>query len=146
METTRLHPPLPILPPRVARHDVNVMGYDIAEGTRVYVNVYAIMRDPKVWDNPETFLPERFLESSIDFVRHNFELLTFGAGRRSCPGRVFAMAIDHKVLATVLYKFDWSLPHGVMPKDVDMNETCGIANHKKIPLLALGKPASIAGE
>ncbi|KAL7589549.1 hypothetical protein Lser_V15G41166 [Lactuca serriola] len=145
METTRLHPPLPILPPRVARHDVNVMGYDIAEGTRVYVNVYAIMRDPKVWEKAEVFLPERFLESSIDFVRHNFELLTFGAGRRGCPGRVFAMAINEKVLATVLSKFDWSLPQGVTPKDVDMNETFGLANHRKIPLLALGKPVPMNG-
>ncbi|CAI9282030.1 unnamed protein product [Lactuca saligna] len=143
METTRLHPPLPILPPRVARHDVKVMGYDIAEGTRVYVNVYAIMRDPKVWENAETFLPERFLESSIDFVRHNYELLTFGAGRRSCPGRVFAMAINEKVLATVLSKFDWSLPQGVMPKDVNMDETVGLANHRMVPILAHGKPVSI---
>ncbi|KAL4574056.1 hypothetical protein LXL04_020878 [Taraxacum kok-saghyz] len=143
METTRLHPPLPILPPRVARHDVEVMGYDIAEGTRVYVNVYAIMRDPKVWDKPEMFLPERFMESSIDFVRHNFELLTFGAGRRGCPGRAFAMAINEKVMATVLSRFDWSLPQGVKPKDVDMNETFGLANHRKVPLLALGKPVAI---
>ncbi|KAL4585451.1 hypothetical protein LXL04_010072 [Taraxacum kok-saghyz] len=146
METTRLHPPLPILPPRVARHDAEVMGYHIAEGTRVYVNVYAIMRDPKVWENPESFLPERFLDSSIDFVRHNFELLTFGAGRRGCPGRVFAMAINEKVMATVLSRFDWSLPSGVRPKDVDMNETFGLANHRKVPLLALGKPVTIGGK
>ncbi|KAL4582834.1 hypothetical protein LXL04_007395 [Taraxacum kok-saghyz] len=146
METTRLHPPLTILPPRVARYDVNVKGYDIDEGTRVYVNVYAIMRDPKVWEKPEMFIPERFLESSIDFVRHEFKLLPFGAGRRSCPGRVFAMAIIEKVLATVLCKFDWSLPLGVKPEDVDMTETCGVANHKKVPLLAHGKPDSIDGK
>ncbi|KAJ9567751.1 hypothetical protein OSB04_003717 [Centaurea solstitialis] len=142
MEATRLHPPLPILPPRVARHDVKVMGYDIAEGTRVYVNVYAIMRDPKVWDKPDSFLPERFLDSSIDFVKHNFELLTFGAGRRGCPGRIFAMAINEKVLATILNKFDWSLPNGVKREDVDMKETFGLANHRKVPLLAVGKPFS----
>ncbi|KAI3758705.1 hypothetical protein L6452_06276 [Arctium lappa] len=142
MESTRLHPPLPILPPRVARQDVKVMGYDIAEGTRVYVSVYAIMRDPKVWDKPDTFLPERFLDSSIDFVKHNFELLPFGAGRRGCPGRVFAMAITEKVLATILDRFDWSLPHGVKKEDVDMKETFGLANHRKVPLLAVGKPFS----
>ncbi|CAI9299499.1 unnamed protein product [Lactuca saligna] len=119
------------------------MGYDIAEGTRVYVNVYEIMRDSKVWDQADTFLPERFVESSIDFVRHNFELLPFGAGRRSCPGRVFAMAIIEKVLATVLCNFDWSLPHGVNPEDVDMTERCGVANHKKVPLLAHEKPIHI---
>ncbi|KAI3499159.1 hypothetical protein L1887_34955 [Cichorium endivia] len=143
MEATRLHPPLPVLPPRVARHDANVMGYDIAEGTRVYVNVYAIMRDPKVWDKAETFIPERFLDSSIDFVRHNFELLTFGAGRRSCPGRIFAMAINEKVLANVLYRFDWALPQGVRAEDVDMKETFGLANHRKVPLLAVGTPFTL---
>lgn len=143
MEATRLHPPIPILPPRVARHNVEVMGYDIAQGTRVYVNVYAIMRDPKVWSNVETFLPERFLESSTDFVKHNFELLTFGAGRRACPGRIFGLAIVERSLATILSKFDWSLPHGVSSKDVDMDETSGLANHRKVPLLALGKPVSM---
>ncbi|KAJ9567749.1 hypothetical protein OSB04_003715 [Centaurea solstitialis] len=142
METTRLHPPLPVLPPRVARHDVKVMGYDIAEGTRVYVNVYAIMRDPKVWDKADTFLPERFFDLSIDFVKHNFELLTFGAGRRGCPGRIFAMAINEKVLAKILNEFDWSLPSGVKREDVDMKETFGLANHRKVPLLAVGKPVS----
>ncbi|KAI3726588.1 hypothetical protein L1987_66386 [Smallanthus sonchifolius] len=140
MESTRLHPPLPILLPRIARQDVNLMGYDIAKDTRVYVNVYAIMRDPKVWDQPEKFIPERFLESSIDFIKHNFELLPFGAGRRACPGRIYSMAIDEMVLATFLYKFEWSLPQGVKPEDVNMEGTFGLANHKKVPLLVVGKP------
>ncbi|KAL8250757.1 hypothetical protein R6Q59_034450 [Mikania micrantha] len=146
METTRLHPPVPILLPRVARQDVNVMGYDIAEGTRVYVNVYAIMKDPKVWVNPEKFVPERFLDSSTDFIKHNFELLPFGAGRRACPGRIYSMAIDEMVLATFLYKYEWSLPQGVKPEDVDMEGTFGLANHKKVPLLAVAKPITIDGK
>lgn len=142
METMRLHPPVPTLLPRVARHDVNVMGYDIAKGTHVFVNAYAIMRDPKVWENPDKFMPERFLESSVDFIKHNYEFIPFGGGRRGCPGRVYAMAIDEMALATFLYKFDWSLPKGIRPEDVDVQGTFGIANHKKLPLFTIVKPVT----
>ncbi|XP_058193842.1 cytochrome P450 736A117-like [Rhododendron vialii] len=86
-ETLRLHPPIPILVPRESTKDVRVMGYDIAAGTRVITNSWAIGRDPSSWDEPEEFRPERFLNSSVDFRGHDFELIPFGAGRRGCPGK-----------------------------------------------------------
>ena len=81
-ESLRLHSPLPLLIPRELNQDTKVLGYDVASGTRVMINVWAIARDPSLWKNPEEFCPERFLELSIDIRGLHFELTPFGAGRR----------------------------------------------------------------
>ncbi|KAI3785817.1 hypothetical protein L1987_44943 [Smallanthus sonchifolius] len=107
METTRLHPPL-IPFPRVSMQDVTVMGFDIAKGTRVFISVWAIGRDPKLWDRPNDFVPVRFDEGYVDFTMHDFKLLPFGAGRRSCPGRELSLAMVESLLANLLCKFDWA--------------------------------------
>ncbi|XP_030531144.2 cytochrome P450 736A117-like [Rhodamnia argentea] len=133
-ETLRLHPPIPLLIPRESTQDTKVNGYDVAAGTRVIVNAWAIARDPSLWDSPEEFHPKRFLNLSIDFKGHDFELIPFGAGRRGCPGIAFAIAVDELVLANLLHKFDWGLPDGV--EELDMTESTGLTIHKKFPLIA----------
>nr|XP_043635967.1 cytochrome P450 736A117-like [Erigeron canadensis] len=139
-ETLRLHPPLPMLVPNMASKDVKVMGYDIAKGTTIMTNVWAIGRDPKLWDEPEEFRPERFLGSSIDFKGHDFELIPFGAGRRICPGIAFAMATNENLIANLLCKFDWALANGEKAEDLDMSECPGVAVCKSVPLLAVATP------
>ncbi|KAJ6375459.1 hypothetical protein OIU77_000443 [Salix suchowensis] len=98
-ETRRLHPPIPLLIPREASQDVKINGYDIAVGTMVMINAWAIGRDPTTWDQPKEYRPERFLNSSVDFRGNDFQLIPFGAGRRGCPGISFAMAANELVLA-----------------------------------------------
>ncbi|KAG0481359.1 hypothetical protein HPP92_012217 [Vanilla planifolia] len=66
-ETLRLHPPLPLLLPRVNDEGCEVVGYEIPAGTTVIVNAWAIGRDPKHWQDPESFRPERFEDNSMDF-------------------------------------------------------------------------------
>ncbi|KAG5010581.1 hypothetical protein JHK87_019096 [Glycine soja] len=83
-ESLRLHPPIPLMVPRKCMEDIKVKDYDIAAGTVVLVNAWAIARDPSSWDQPLVFTPERFLRSSIDFKGHDFELIPFGARRRGC--------------------------------------------------------------
>ncbi|KAK9072995.1 hypothetical protein SSX86_007317 [Deinandra increscens subsp. villosa] len=131
-EALRLHTPLPLLVPRESTEDVKLLGYDILSGTQVLVNAWAIARDPSVWEEPEEFRPERFLNSSIDYKGFHFELLPFGAGRRGCPGIQFAMNVNELVLANLVYKFDL---HLVGEGDMDMSETNGITVHKKHPIL-----------
>ncbi|XP_060204536.1 cytochrome P450 736A117-like [Lycium barbarum] len=139
-ETLRLHPPIPLLVPRQARQDVMVMGYDVAAGTMVITNCWAIGRDPAIWDDAVEFKPERFLNSSIDFKGYDFGLIPFGAGRRGCPGISFAMAVNELVLANVVRDFDWELPNGTKGDDLDMTECTGLTIHRKVPLFAVATP------
>ncbi|CAL5441200.1 unnamed protein product [Camellia sinensis] len=141
-ESLRMHPPTPLLVPRESIQDAKVMGYDIIAGTQVLVNAWAIARDPLLWEDPEEFRPERFLNSSIDFKGHNFEFIPFGAGRRGCPGILFAMNVNELALASVVHKFNLSLPDGASGEDLDMTEVAGLTIHKKNPLIVVPTPYS----
>ena len=130
-ETLRVHPVVPMLLPRECRESCKVMGYDIPKGATVFVNVWAINRDPKYWDDAETFKPDRFEDGKVDFKGTDFEFTPFGAGRRMCPGMAFAQASMELVLAALLYHFDWELPSGLGPSQVDMTEEMGITARRK---------------
>ncbi|KAD2805910.1 hypothetical protein R6Q59_029076 [Mikania micrantha] len=142
-ETMRLYPPAPLLVPRETRKDAIVNGYEIKQKTLVYVNAWAIGRDPKSWDKPELFLPERFLgrcdiDIDINFKgNHNdFELIPFGAGRRICPGMSTGDVMLEVLLANFLYMFDWGLPKDEV---IDFDTKPGITMHKRNQLCLLPK-------
>lgn len=139
-ETLRLHTPLPLLIPRESTQYVKLLGYDIAQGTQVMINAWAIARDPSIWEEPEKFKPERFLNSSIDYKGLHFEFLPFGAGRRGCPGIQFAIVINELTLANIVYKYDLALPNEGRPEELDMSEVSGLTFHKKSPLLVVATP------
>ncbi|KAH9784300.1 cytochrome P450 83B1 [Citrus sinensis] len=128
-ETMRLQPTVPLLLPREAIQKCIVEGYEIPAKTRVFVNAWAIGRDPEAWQNPEEFYPERFVDSCIDFKGQNFELIPFGAGRRICPGLNMGIVTVELALANLLYKFDWEMPPGLKSHDFDVLP--GLAMHKK---------------
>ncbi|XP_056696953.1 desmethyl-deoxy-podophyllotoxin synthase-like [Spinacia oleracea] len=133
-ETLRLHPPFPCLIPRESMDRCEIKGYIIPPKTRIFINAWAIGRDSEYWEDPEKFNPERFEDSSIDYKGTHFELIPFGAGRRICPGMGLGIATIELVLAMLLYHFDWELPYGSKPKDLDMDETFGIVGRKKVDL------------
>nr|ABC69421.1 CYP71D20v2 [Nicotiana tabacum] len=130
-ETLRLHPPSPLLVPRECREDTDINGYTIPAKTKVMVNVWALGRDPKYWDDAESFKPERFEQCSVDIFGNNFEFLPFGGGRRICPGMSFGLANLYLPLAQLLYHFDWKLPTGIKPRDLDLTELSGITIARK---------------
>ncbi|CAO2145916.1 unnamed protein product [Urochloa humidicola] len=134
-EALRLHTPGPLLVPRMCREACQVMGYDILKGTVVFVNVWAICRDPKYWDDPEEFKPERFENNNLDYKGTNYEFLPFGAGRRICPGMNLGVGNIELALASLLYHFDWKLPNGIEPKDVDVSEEASLSGSKKTSLI-----------
>ena len=135
-ETLRLHPPVPLLIPRETMSRFKINGYDIYPKMLLQVNVWAIGRDPKYWKNPEEFIPERFIDSPIDNKGQHFQLLSFGAGRRGCPGIYMATTTMELALANLLYFFDWKLPYGMKEEDINMEELVGLCltTNKKTPL------------
>ncbi|XP_027173889.1 cytochrome P450 76A1-like [Coffea eugenioides] len=125
-ETLRLHPPIPLLVPRKATQDTNFMGYNVPKGTQLFVNVWAIGRDPECCEIPDTFRPERFLNSNIDFKGNHFELIPFGAGRRMCAGVPLAYRMLHLVLGSLVHEFDWDVHNSVADDLRDTKERMGV--------------------
>ncbi|KAL9261971.1 Cytochrome P450 71A9-like protein [Drosera capensis] len=138
-ETFRLHPPLPIIM-RETIADCKLQGYEIPARTMVFINAKVMGRDPSTWEDPDSFKPERFLSSLIDFRGHDPELIPFGIGRRGCPAPNLATPLMELALANLLYRFHWSLPQGMSPEDIDMAEGVGLATHKKVPLTLVANP------
>ncbi|GAB4840820.1 hypothetical protein Ancab_039655 [Ancistrocladus abbreviatus] len=132
-ETLRLYPPGPLGLPHEATEDCYVLGYHVPKGTCLFVNIWKLHRDPRIWEAPEEFKPERFLTSKANFdvFGHNFEFIPFGSGRRSCPGITMALQVLHLTIARLVQGFNLSKPTN-MP--VDMNEGRSLILCKASPL------------
>lgn len=85
-ESLRLYPSADIIS-RVTGEDVKLQSYVVPAGTTVFLNIYAVHRDPNFWPNPEVFDPDRFL-SERTRNRHSFSYIPFSAGPRNCLGKL----------------------------------------------------------
>ncbi|KAL5545523.1 hypothetical protein UlMin_005210 [Ulmus minor] len=139
-ETLRLHPPGPIIM-RESYEKCTVNGYNIPEHTKLFVNVWAIGRDPNHWENPLEFKPERFLaeegsgKSRLDVRGQQFHFLPFGSGRRGCPGTSLALQIVQTSLAAMIQCFEWKIDGG--NGSVDMEEGAGVSLPMAHPLICV---------
>nr|XP_043614144.1 labd-13Z-ene-9,15,16-triol synthase, chloroplastic-like [Erigeron canadensis] len=133
-ETIRLHPVLPFLLPRSPSQDCIVGGYTIPMGCTIFLNVWSIHRDPRYWDKPLDFNPDRFLTDKCDYNGNNLKFFPFGSGRRICAGIPLAERMQMLILASLLHSFDWSLPTG---EEHDLSEKFGITLRKRKPLMAI---------
>ncbi|KAF7810152.1 geraniol 8-hydroxylase-like [Senna tora] len=137
-ETLRLHPALPLLVPHCPSESCTVGGYTIPEGSRVFVNVWAIQRDPTIWDRPLEFDPSRFLDDGKwDYSGSDLNYFPFGSGRRICAGIAMAERMFLYSVATLVHSFDWKMPQ---EQKLDVSEKFGIVLKKKIPLAAIPTP------
>ncbi|PKI59534.1 hypothetical protein CRG98_020062 [Punica granatum] len=138
-ESLRLHPALPLMVPHCPSEDTVVGGFTIPKGSRVFVNVWAIHRDPNLWENPSEFEPERFLNRNRtgDYSGNDFTYFPFGSGRRICAGVAMAERMALYSLATLFHSFDWKLPQG---ENMDLSEQFGIVLKKKVSLTAIPMP------
>nr|AGK82831.1 cytochrome P450-2 [Solanum habrochaites] len=149
-ETLRLHPPGPLASPRESIEEIAINGYVIPKKTIALMNLYAMGRDPEYWHDPEKFMPDRFnnyVDNDVDDVKMikgssnvPMEFLAFGFGKRVCPGMLFATATSELTLARLLYHFDWKLPNGMNPEDLDMTESFGAAATMKNNLYLVATP------
>ncbi|XP_071933904.1 probable (S)-N-methylcoclaurine 3'-hydroxylase isozyme 2 [Coffea arabica] len=108
--------------PHCAVQSCKVRDYDVPRSSLVLVNVHAIGRDPKTWEDPLGFKPERFLGKNLDVKGTHYELLPFGGGRRICIGIPLALKQIQLILASLVYAFEWSLPLGMDPIELDMSD------------------------
>ncbi|KAM5571876.1 hypothetical protein ABKV19_012115 [Rosa sericea] len=76
-ETFRLHPPAPLLVPRLSTHEVKINGYSIKANTQVLVHAWHIGRDTESYSNPEEFEPERFLIHNVRYRLQRKRLPTY---------------------------------------------------------------------
>ncbi|KAK3446794.1 hypothetical protein EUGRSUZ_A02421 [Eucalyptus grandis] len=109
-ETLRLHNPGPMLR-RKCNSDCEINGYDIKAGTNILVNAYAIMHDPGTWEDPDEFVPERFMagdrdDHHMELKGQDFHFLPFGSGRRACIGAAHATIVMHTTIGGLIQCFD----------------------------------------
>lgn len=143
MESMRLHPPSPLLMPHEAMAEgAQVGGFAVPKGAMVIINLCAVMRDPAAWSQPDKFMPERFVGvDDMDFrVKDRFEFMPFGAGRRACPGMPMATRVVTLVLASLLHRFEWRLPQGMQPCDVDVRDRYRTSLNMVTPLKVVPVP------
>ncbi|KAK3211907.1 hypothetical protein Dsin_016613 [Dipteronia sinensis] len=135
-ETFRIHPVVPFLI-HESREDCTVNGFHIPNKSRIFINTWAIGRDQNTWNDPEKFFPERFMESNIDLRGHDFELIPFGSGRRSCPGMQLGLIMVRLVLAQLMHCFNWELPDSMVATELDMTEQFGVVMSRTKHLCAI---------
>ncbi|CAK7330753.1 unnamed protein product [Dovyalis caffra] len=142
-EGLRLHPPVPIMR-RLCRNSCKIGGFDLPEETAVLVNLYSILRDPEVWDNPDEFCPERFLVSTLEQESgeetkrgQNSGFVPFGGGRRMCPGSNLAFSLMNTTVAAMVQCFDWKIGTDGDVTKVNMKEKSGMTMQMAHPLVCL---------
>ncbi|KAM7264764.1 hypothetical protein ACFE04_002447 [Oxalis oulophora] len=144
-ETFRLHPAIPLLL-RKAVEPCEVNGYKIPVGTLLFVNVWAMGRDPKIWENPMEFNPDRFLKSgdsgNVDVKGQNFQYLPFGTGRRVCIAIPLAMQEVYTTIATMIQCFDFKAvdAKGNKVEIFNMSEKKGITAPRAEDLICVPSP------
>ncbi|XP_038878698.1 flavonoid 3'-monooxygenase [Benincasa hispida] len=148
-ETFRLHPPTPLSLPRMAAESCEINGYHIPKGTTLLVDVWAIGRDPKEWADPLEFRPNRFLpggeKAHVDVKGNDFEVIPFGAGRRICVGMSMGLRMVQMLTATLVHYFDWALPNGLLPDELNMDEAYGLTLRRAQPLVVHPRPRLLPG-
>ncbi|KAI5675214.1 hypothetical protein M9H77_06164 [Catharanthus roseus] len=137
-ESLRLCPPAPLLLPHFTSEDCTINGYNVPKETTVLINTWAIHRDPNVWEEATKFKPERFEGIEVgNSDQLGFKFVTFGKGKRSCPGSFLAVRFITLTIGTLIQSFDWKR---LGPELVDMQEKPGLTMHRDKPLVAFYKP------
>ncbi|XP_073138190.1 trans-cinnamate 4-monooxygenase-like [Henckelia pumila] len=124
-ETLRRRMVVPCLVPHLNLEDVDLKGFTIPGGSRIFVNAWWLANDPAHWKKPEEFRPERFLEEEckVEANGNDVKYIPFGVGRRSCPGIFMALAAIGITLGRLVQNFELSPPPG--RSELDMTENNG---------------------
>ncbi|MBI1830221.1 MAG: cytochrome P450 [Planctomycetes bacterium] len=110
LESMRLYPPGYVIG-REATVDCAIGGYAVPAGTTILMPQWVVQRDPRFFDDPEKFKPERWGEERTKALP-KFAYFPFGGGPRVCIGQQFAMMEMTLILATIAQKFRFKMQHG----------------------------------
>ncbi|KAJ0677938.1 putative cytochrome P450 [Helianthus annuus] len=136
LEGLRRHPPARFVLPHKVMKEVEVQGYMFPQGAIINFMVGEMGLDPKVWDEPMEFKPERFMVNDGVFDvsgSRGIKMMPFGAGRRICPGSDLALLHLEYFVANLIWYFHWSFPDGY---HVDLSEKIEFTTVMKNPLRA----------
>ncbi|KAL8145100.1 ent-kaurene oxidase-like [Apium graveolens] len=134
-ETLRVHSPVPIIPLRYVHEHTQLGGYFVPLGSEIAINIYGCNMDKNVWENPEQWNPERFMNEKSDTMDLQ-KTMAFGGGKRVCAGALEAMTISRMAIGRLMQEFEWRLTDG-QADDVDI---VGLTARKLHPMLAILKP------
>jgi len=121
LEGLRRHPPGHNVLPHAVTEDVLFNGYLVPNNGTVNFMVAEMGWDPRVWEDPMEFKPERFLKDETFDITGSKEIkmMPFGVGRRICPGYNLALLHLEYFVANLVWNFDWKVPEG---GHVDLSE------------------------
>ncbi|KAL1197716.1 Cytochrome [Cardamine amara subsp. amara] len=136
-EGLRLHTPYPIFV-RMFQERCEIKGFQVQENTTLVVNSYAVMRDPKSWEDPNEFKPERFLGKEEE--TRSLKFSAFGSGRRGCPGSNLGYIFVGTAVGMMVQCFDWE----IKGDKVNMDEAGGINLSMAHPLKCTPVPRTEA--
>lgn len=114
LEVQRYYTIVPLAGPRRLLEDTVIDGYLIPKETTVLMSVGDLHFDPKIWDDPREFKPERFIDER-GALKNSEHMYPFGLGRRRCPGDSLAKSFIFIVFVGVLQKFRIECSNGVLP-------------------------------
>ena len=83
------------------------------------------------------------MESEVDLRGGHFQFIPFGAGRRICPGMQFGLATVELALANLVRLFDWELPDGMAPEELDMSDAPGLTTPRRVGLRLVARPVRV---
>ncbi|MED6143640.1 hypothetical protein PIB30_007943 [Stylosanthes scabra] len=136
LEGLRRHPPSHFLLPHAVTEDTVLNGYLIRKNGTVNFMVAEMGWDPKVWEDPMGFVPERFLDGGKKEM--NKKMMPFGAGKRMCPAYGLAMLHLEYLVANLVFTFKWNTVDD--GDSLDLSEKQGFTAAMKHPLHARISP------
>ncbi|KAK8930524.1 Cytochrome P450 89A2 [Platanthera zijinensis] len=125
--------------PHSVTEDLTIKKFLLPKGAKVRFSMADVNWDKKIWEEPMLFRPERFMvgtdnEDEVDLTgSKGIKMMTFGAGRRMCPGYVLAILHLELFVANLVKEFLWKSDTG---EDVDLSEKLELTSIMKIPLRA----------
>ncbi|KAM7350273.1 uncharacterized protein ACRADG_008888 [Cochliomyia hominivorax] len=103
-ESLRMYPPVPMIG-RITEHDVEINGKFIPANVNMTLLIYAALRDPDYFPNPDEFIPERYANENLDKI-NPFAYVPFSAGPRNCIGQKFAILEMKSTISKMIRHFE----------------------------------------